>query len=254
MKKIILINKKEGQTPLEAIQEFKLKNTIYKSIPMTYAGRLDPMAKGLLLVLAGEKNKDKEKYLLLDKEYKFEILFGFSTDTYDILGKINSKKGNFNAIKTKKELEEKIKNNIKFFIGNFLQTYPLYSSKTVNGIHLFEYARKNKKVEAPKRKVSVESLKLIKIKKINNLKLLNNIEKRVSKVKGDFRQKEILKIWRKYLDFKNKKENFFIASFEIKCGGGTYVRSISNSLGERIGVPALAFSIQRTKIGKYCNI
>ena len=53
---------------------------------MTYAGRLDPMASGLLIVLAGEETKNKEKYLNLDKEYLFEVLFGFKTVTYDFLG------------------------------------------------------------------------------------------------------------------------------------------------------------------------
>ncbi|KKR79021.1 MAG: tRNA pseudouridine synthase B [Candidatus Nomurabacteria bacterium GW2011_GWA2_40_9] len=87
-KNIILLNKKEGETPLSALSLFRDKHKIYKDIPMTYAGRLDPMASGLLIILAGEECKNKEKYLNLDKEYEFEILFGFQTDTYDILGKI----------------------------------------------------------------------------------------------------------------------------------------------------------------------
>ena len=60
-KKIILLNKKEGETPLEALEKFRLTNKKYKDVKMTYAGRLDPMATGLLLVLAGEETKNKEK-------------------------------------------------------------------------------------------------------------------------------------------------------------------------------------------------
>ena len=63
MKKIILLDKKEGETPLERLQKFRLKNRKYKSVKMTYAGRLDPMASGLLLVLAGEEVKNKQKYI-----------------------------------------------------------------------------------------------------------------------------------------------------------------------------------------------
>ena len=48
-----------------------------------------------------------------------------------------------------------------------------------------------------------------------------------------------------------KEEYFYIANLEIKCGTGTYVRGIANSLGEKIKIPALAYSIKRTKIGKY---
>ena len=88
MKKLLVLNKREGETPLEALENWRLKHKKYKDVKMTYAGRLDPMASGLLVILAGEETKNKEKYLGLDKEYEFEVLFGFSTDTYDILGKI----------------------------------------------------------------------------------------------------------------------------------------------------------------------
>jgi tRNA pseudouridine55 synthase len=247
-KKILLLNKKEGETPLSTLDGFRKKNKAYKNIKMTYAGRLDPMASGLLLILAGEETKNKEKYLRLDKEYKFEVLFGFATDSYDILGKITYQPHR-QDLWGKKELQKKIKENLKFFTGKFMQKYPIYSSKTVKGKQLFEYAREGRKVKMPERGVFVKDLKFLKIRKINNLKLLTNIEKRVKRVKGDFRQEEILKIWRKKL--KSNQDKSFLASFKIECGGGTYVRSIANNLGDKIGIPALAFSIKRTKIGNY---
>jgi tRNA pseudouridine55 synthase len=254
VKKIIVLHKKEGETPLEALENFRRKNKEYKDAKMTYAGRLDPMASGLLLVLAGEEVKNKEKYLVLDKEYEFEILFGFATDTYDILGKIikntEVKPMYFNR---KSDLQKKVKENLKYFTGKFVQKYPMYSSKTVKGRQLFEYARAGTDVERPEREVFVKELKLLKLRKISNKKLLANIEKRIKKVKGDFRQKEILKIWRKKLKRlqPKKPQDFFIASLKIKCGSGTYVRSIGNSLGEWMGIPALAFSIKRTRIGNF---
>lgn len=249
MKKIIILNKKEGETPLFALENFRRKNKEYKDIKMTYAGRLDPLVSGLLLVLTGETTKQKEKYLKLSKEYTFSVLFGFATDTYDILGKV-VKNTEFKPMYNKVELEKKIKENLKFFTGNFVQEYPMYSSKTVAGKPLFTYARKEEKVKIPKHEVNVQSLKFFKIKKINAKKFLENIERRIAKVKGDFRQKEILKIWRKKLSL-SKSQDFFLASFKIKCGSGTYVRSIANDLGEKIGIPALAFLIKRTKIGKW---
>lgn len=252
MKKILLINKKEGETPLEALNIFRTKNKKYKDAKMTYAGRLDPMASGLLLVLAGEETKNKEKYLALAKEYEFEILFGFATDTYDILGKVNS---HMSDMWEKQELEKEIKQNLKYFTGKFIQKYPIYSSKTVNGKQLFEYAREGKNVKIPEREVSVKELKFLKLKLITTKKLLENIEKRINKVQGDFRQKEILKIWQKNLKVEQGESllvsKFFIANFKIKCSSGTYVRGMANRLGEKIGFPALAFSIKRTRIGKW---
>jgi tRNA pseudouridine(55) synthase len=244
LKKIILLNKKEGETPLEALGVFRKKNLEYKNEKMTYAGRLDPMASGLLLVLAGKEVKNKEKYLKLDKEYEFKILFGFSTDTYDILGKVLKVK-KFKVDKNK--LEVLIKQDLKYFTGKFMQKYPLYSSKTVDGKPLYSYARANNKVKIPSREVSIKEIKLLKIETMSSKKLLENIEKRVAKVKGDFRQEEILKVWKKSV----YPSVFFLAEFKIKCGSGTYVRGIANSLGEKIRIPALAFYIKRTKIGKY---
>ncbi len=243
-KKTIIVNKKEGETPLEALELFRAKNKEYKDLPITYAGRLDPMASGVLLLLAGEETKKKEEYLGLDKEYEFEVLFGFATDTYDILGKLINVSESLHL-----GLEKKIKSNLKYFTGKFTQKYPPYSSKTVNGKPMFEYSRKDIVVEAPEREVEVKSLKLIKIRKVQSKKLLENIEKRIGKVKGDFRQKEIVKIWQKNLQ--NKEAKYAIAYFKIKCGSGTYVRGIANSLGEKIFIPALAYSIKRTRVGKY---
>jgi tRNA pseudouridine55 synthase len=245
VKKVLILNKKEGETPLETLEFFRAKNKEYKNSKMTYAGRLDPMASGVLIILVDEKIKNKEEYLNLEKEYEFEILFGFSTDTYDILGKVlNNKK----VIFSKKFLEKEINKNLKFFTGNFIQEYPIYSSKTVAGRQLFSYARANEEVEVPKREVNVKNLKLLKIRKIIGKNLINNIEKRIKKVKGDFRQEEILKIWKKEIEL---KEQYFIASFKVKCSSGTYVRGIANSLGNKAQIPALAFSIKRTKIGKF---
>ena len=253
MRKFVILNKKEGETPLETLEHFRLKNKSYKDAKMTYAGRLDPMASGLLIVLAGEETKNKEKYLDLDKEYEFEILFGFQTDTYDILGQITK---SARQDLGQKELEKLIKQNLKHFTGKFMQSYPMYSSKTVKGKQLFEYARGGVEVETPSHEVNVKKLQFIKLRKINNKKLLENIAKRVSRVKGDFRQKEILKIWQKELEKLNAKalEQFFIGSFKVKCTSGTYVRGIANSLGEKMHMPALAFSIKRTKIGKWGKI
>ncbi|MBY0376406.1 hypothetical protein K2P96_00305 [Patescibacteria group bacterium] len=250
MKKLLVLQKKEGETPLECLGRFRNKNKSYKDVKMTYAGRLDPMASGALLVLVGEEVYNKEKYLGLSKEYDFEVLFGAKTDTYDILGKVVASK--FPKEVTKDNLQKEIHLHLKNFMGTFLQKYPIYSSRTVNGKPLFEYGREGLKVEAPDREVTVKSLKLLKVKEINKEKLLSNIEARIPKISGDFRQEEILKIWRKKLS--KHTQQFYIASFHIKCSSGTYVRGIANSMGDQLSIPALAFSIKRTKIGKWGKI
>jgi len=92
---------------------------------MTYAGRLDPLAEGLLLVLTGEECKNKEKYLGLDKEYEVDVLFGFATDTYDILGKVLSAK---NYSKSEIPNENLLKSFVIFSVFLVAKSYIQISS------------------------------------------------------------------------------------------------------------------------------
>jgi tRNA pseudouridine55 synthase len=82
----IILYKNRGETPLECILRFKKENPDYMNDKMTYAGRLDPLAEGLLLVLVGDECKNKEKYLKFDRKYEVEGTFWFCTDIYDLLG------------------------------------------------------------------------------------------------------------------------------------------------------------------------
>ena len=86
--KVLNLYKKIGETPLERIKRFKADNPEYAMLKMSYAGRLDPMAEGVLLVLVDGENKNREKYLNFSKEYEADIIFGIGTDTHDVLGKI----------------------------------------------------------------------------------------------------------------------------------------------------------------------
>ncbi len=237
---IVNLYKKVGETPLECINEYKNKNIELLDTPMTYAGRLDPLAEGVLVILVGDECLKKEIYLNLDKEYELTILFGFATDTYDLMGKVTS------FIDSKEEgidLDNKIESIIPQFIGNITQPYPPYSSRTVKGKPLFQWAKEGKlnEIEIPSRKVRVDSIEIIKEDKITANNLLKKIREVISLVNGDFRQDEIITLWEEIL--KEKKEEYKIIKLRVTCGSGVYVRSIANDIGELVGVPALAFKI-----------
>ncbi|MFH1358826.1 MAG: hypothetical protein ABIH37_02990 [archaeon] len=86
MKPIVNIYKPIGLSPLQAIEKFKIKHREYKKVKIGYAGRLDPMAEGVLICLVGDENKKIGQYMRFDKEYKAEILLGLKSDTNDVLG------------------------------------------------------------------------------------------------------------------------------------------------------------------------
>ena len=156
MQSHILLNKPQGLTPLQAITAFKKQHPLYQKEKLSFAGRLDPMAEGLLLVLVGNENKKRREYEELPKTYQFELLLGISTDTYDCLGRIE--KVQAVIIPEQKEIEK----IFSIFKGTRTQPYPPFSSKTVNGKPLYYWARKNKigEITIPMKEITITSLTL----------------------------------------------------------------------------------------------
>ncbi|MEI6479029.1 MAG: hypothetical protein WCO18_01925 [bacterium] len=218
-----------------------MENPAYKDLPMTYAGRLDPMAEGLLLVLVGEECKKKEDYLYLSKEYEVEVLFGFETDTSDILGKVTKTVNYPESLTPEKILEalEKVK--------ILPQRYPAYSSKTFEGKPLWKWAREGNIKEVGSN-AKITGIEFLGQREIYGGDLLESIEERVLKVNGDFRQKDILDLWKEQIDL---TDNYKILRFRIYSTGGAYMRVVAKYLGDALDIPSLAFSIKREKIGDY---
>lgn len=231
-----LINKKVGETPLEALEKLRKDKGIADNVPMTYAGRLDPLAEGLLIILIGEGCKDKERYLGLDKVYETEIIIGIQTDSYDIMG-----------LPKKAVLAENLDQKLNSYIGKQKQTYPPFSSKTINGRSLHEYAKEGiiDSVELPSKEVEIFSLEKIGESEMQSGELLRGIKTRIALVNGDFRQEKILHEWDELLI--DKKERFKIVSLRARVSSGTYIRSLANNIG------GVALSIKRTKIGDFTS-
>jgi tRNA pseudouridine55 synthase len=252
IQKVLKLYKETSETPLECLERFRRENPEYKDLPMTYAGRLDPMAEGLLLVLAGGECKKKNEYLAFDKEYEGEILFGFSTDTGDILGLPNKEE----KVKTRNEKEDsnsRILSNSRIaaegLLGKRSQVYPAFSSKTVDGKPLWQWARDGEEVEAPKKEVEVFSFEILECRKESYSDILENVRMFVSKVGGDFRQEEILDEWKEVLT--PLEDEAVICRFKTKVSSGTYIRALAEELGQKIGEPAVLYSLKRTKVGDF---
>lgn len=247
MKNIILVDKPITQTPLEVIQTIKNKYTLTDK-KIAYAGRLDPMASGLLLLLIEPETKNRKLYERLPKEYIFEILFGVSSDTYDILGLTENTSFSSSPPIIFKNLRELAKK----FIGTFFQTYPPYSSPRINGKPLFVWAREGRisEITIPEKEITIYSLELLKIDSIEKTELKKEIIKRIKNVSGDFRQEKISTSWNNFFETTNNT-SFRLAQFKISCSSGTYVRSLAYEFGKIFKVGALAYSIRRTKIGDF---
>lgn len=236
---MIAIYKKPGETPLEALGRLRESMEVYAHEKLSYAGRLDPLAEGVMIVLSGNDVVQKDNFLGLDKTYTTEILFGISTDTGDVLGKIIDSK---ECVIERKEVEEKIKH----LTGKQIQAYPAYSSKSFKGA--FEDVRDGNIVNH-EHEVEIYSIKLLDMYTRESDEVLRDVQKRIGQVRGDFRQKEIGELWNKNLyDISYK---LCIAHIELSVSSGFYVRQFAIDLGQAFDVPALAYSIIRTQVGEY---
>lgn len=250
MELVVTTEKEIGETPLAALERFKREQPEYASLPGTYAGRLDPMAEGKLILLFGEECKNREKYLRLDKEYEVEILFSVGSDTGDVLGVVDSG-----------ELvvgREGIREALQKEVGSFEREYPVFSSKTVNGKPLFLYALEgtHDAIEIPKHTERIDSIDLLSVEKISHTALSERItsllarapksEEHSKALGADFRIKDVRSSWERVFEI---EQEYTVAKIRVACGSGTYMRSLAQRIGEALGTKALALSIHRTKIG-----
>jgi tRNA pseudouridine(55) synthase len=236
MKEIITLHKRKGETPLQALERLREERLEYKDAVLSYAGRLDPLASGILLVLVGDMNKERERFLSLDKEYVCEILWGFRTDTFDVLGKVTDQR----------DAPSDIEKSLASVSGELLLPYPQYSSKTVNGKALFSYAREGllSEIEIPTRKMAVQDASLMETRDISSSDILKTIIKKVSQVDGDFRQEEIIKIWQENLSHEGAH---IISKVRFSVSSGTYIRALVEKMG------GVILSLERVRVGDFEN-
>jgi tRNA pseudouridine55 synthase len=257
--KYVVLNKKRGETPLNLLQSWKSEHAELENVVMSYAGRLDPMAEGKMLVLLGDECKKQDVYTKLDKEYEIQVLLGISTDTGDVLGiPAAQSETKANVPPNSNEIRKALKQEL----GPHSRKYPIFSSKTVNGKLLFLYALENTldTITIPEHIEKVYKIKHIGTYELTKSEVETKIEDLLSVVPrsdepskllgADFRQDEIRAKWRELFS-KVPAQTFTILKLRVTCGSGTYMRTLAERIGGSLGTTALALSINRTRMGKY---
>lgn len=248
-----VIWKKIGETPLQAIRRFRVRHVITESTPLSYSGRLDPMAEGKILVLVGDECKAEKKYRTMDKEYEVEILLGISTDTGDILGIPKISDLYINPSRTQ------VKNVLTSFIGSHAWPYPHYSSKPVRGKALHMWAREGRlhEIELPLTSSRIDALRVLEVREVKLHELKQLVFSRIHKLTEynggkpctDFRQIEIEKAWDEAFQA-TLLSTYVIVRCVCISGSGTYMRTLAERVGRALSTQACALSIKRTRIGK----
>ncbi|MDE6208314.1 MAG: tRNA pseudouridine(55) synthase TruB [Lachnospiraceae bacterium] len=155
---VINIYKEKGYTSFDVVARLR---GMLKQKKIGHTGTLDPDATGVLPVCLGKGTKLCDMLLDKDKTYKAVLIFGISTDTEDISGKIINEENEEDI--RKKISDEDIVNTINSFLGIYEQLPPMYSAIKINGKKLYELAREGKTVERKKRTVEIKEINIKKI-------------------------------------------------------------------------------------------
>lgn len=242
---MLLVYKPPFRTPLEVVQQIKADNPQYNNSKITYAGRLDPLAEGLMILLVDEAITQKGTVLEYDKTYEVQVLVGIATDTLDCLGVVTD--CSEHIVKT--HPNQDIQNILNDWIGSYEQPYPTFSSKTVAGKPLWLHAREGRSDEltVPTKTVNIHNAQIIDVSTITTKEVVSSAVQKIELVNGDFRQPECIASWQSL----EGEQQYPIYTLKVIASSGTYMRRLAERLGDELGQPALAFHIRRTTIGPY---
>ncbi len=254
----LTITKRVGETPLGGLNRLRDEYQIPPSVPLAYAGRLDPMASGILLVLIGDECKVQETYHALDKTYAFEVLLGARSDTGDVLGRITS-----GSLPELENLKERAEDCIRTLPRTLTLPYPHFSSKTVKGkpLHVWTLEGRLNEIEIPVHTSKLYKISLLDVrieclkdihthvrKKIETIPKVTEASKELGR---DFRRVDIRADWDLLLNRYGEDAQLPILTLSATVSSGTYIRSLAPLIGEKLNTTGLAYSIHRTRIGRY---
>lgn len=149
---ILLIDKNTGASSGKIVYQARKKLGIKK---IGHAGTLDPLATGLLPLLINKATRVSDFLMDEVKIYETLAFFGQKTDSQDITGEILEKSSKtFELDDLKKAIDEN-------FVGEILQTPPMYSALKHKGKKLYELAREGKSVERKKRKIKIYDFEIL---------------------------------------------------------------------------------------------
>lgn len=213
MEGILLIDKPKGITSFDVIRRLRRILNIKK---MGHAGTLDPLASGLMLIGVETGTKKLTDLVKLDKEYVAEILIGQKRSTGDMEGDVLGEK-------EVKEIfsGEKISSTLATMQGDLTLPVSAYSAIKKDGVPMYKRAR-----AAAGKGETVTDLPM-RIMQVQEAELLESAK----------------------LESGNK--TFQLVTVRFAVGSGTYIRSLAEEFGKRLGYPATLYNLRRTKVGDF---
>ena len=176
-----------------------------------HAGTLDPLATGLMLVGVGAGTKKLMDLVKLDKEYIAEVRIGERRTTGDMEGEIVEEK------EVTTLTQQEVSDALMSLLGSVELPVSAYSAIKVDGTPMYKRARKAER----------------------NGEVVTDLPLRTMRVD----EAELLAF--------SMADGRAVTTVRFSVGSGTYVRSLAEELGTRLGYPATLQNLKRTKVGTF---
>ncbi|KAI0275894.1 pseudouridylate synthase 4 [Russula aff. rugulosa BPL654] len=217
------------------------------NVKIGQGGTLDPLADGVLVVGVGKGTKKLNDFLDCAKEYRTTCLLGCETDSYDSDG------ARVRIAPWRHVTREKVEDALSQFRGNIQQTPPIFSALKMDGMPLYDYARKGIPLPRPieKRQVTVHSLELAFSDEQKRAleQSLSSVDSAaaVTPIAGDDSE-GVTEAGRE-----DTASDEFPTAFVLKMrvSGGTYVRSIVHDLAHALGSAGHVVTLTRSRQKDY---
>ncbi|KAI0831294.1 pseudouridylate synthase 4 [Trametes gibbosa] len=235
----------------KAKQGGKSRKARRDAVKIGQGGTLDPLADGVLVIGVGKGTKKLSEFLDCVKEYRTTCLLGCETDTYDSEGK------QVRAAPWHHVTREQVEKALEQFRGEIEQVPPIFSALKMDGMPLYDYARKGIPLPRPieKRKVTVHELELVEW-------LGSDHSFRLPEKKFSTEEKEAMEKALQGMDsnvsIKDEPEQEVPSEnpptafvLRMKVSGGTYVRCIVHDLAHKLGSAGHVVTLQRSRQGRF---
>lgn len=209
---VLVIDKPVGLTSHDVVDDIR---RILRVRRVGHTGTLDPFATGVLVLLVGRATRLAQFLGGLEKEYEAVIRLGYATDTGDVTGKpIQSSEED--SQQSGPWSKEQIESALESLRGEIDQRPPMYSAKKQAGRKLYELARRGEEVERKPVRVCIYKFEAI-------------------KPTGEL--------------LKDNLDGTFDFEVRVACSAGTYVRTLAEDFGKRLGIGAHLAELRRTRVG-----
>ena len=246
---VVVVDKPYRWTSADVIRKVKwmaIKHFHKKNLKVGHAGTLDPLATGVLLVCIGKATKLADSFQKAPKQYIAGVTFGATTASYDREKDVDQ----FYPLDGVSE--DSLRAVLPSFVGEQDQVAPLFSAKSVDGVRVYEIARKRYKAGLP-----VEDLGVLQASRINiyGLELLSYTaladtfpSEPFSGEDGNDDQRQNPN---NRINVAEVPEGLPQAEILVDCSKGTYIRALARDLGEALGSGAFLHSLRRTRNGGF---